>query len=241
MDLDKDQVIENSLLLRALLHDLVNPLSVIASTVSLLQEMGEYPPQSAMFIDKIQKAAQEQVDIIEKTKALRKYLAGQDPLPLKPLDLDDIFRNVARKLGSQLTHKNIHLSISIEEDEDALILGEKAGFETLVIEPLLSNAIRYSYPNSNVDVTAKRQKDLLELRIKDQGTGIPEKVLKNMFDIKSRLRKPDVDGNYGLGLSMPLLKYYLDRCGVGIRIESKEKELSPQKHGTEVVLICKAP
>lgn len=91
-----------------------------------------------------------------------------------------------------------------------------------VLRNLLDNAIKYSLPDSRpVEISAGLEKDgAVVVRVTDDGPGIPEADLANLFEPffrvdRSRSRK---SGGYGLGLS--ICKRILEAHGGGIAVEN---------------------
>ena len=235
-----DKSIENKLILRALLHDLANPLSLILNAVSCLEDGGPDMPPPQFFIEKIKKAALEQKSILDTTKALRALFNSDDLMQLSRINLDDVAAFTVERFQTSLDDKGVDLEFAIESEDDAFILAEPIGFQSIVMDALISNALRFSSRGAKVAIEAKRLGDRTEVRVRDMGVGMPRRVYDNLFDLHKRYRMPDLDGNLGLGLGLSLLQVYLERCGATIVVSSRFINDFPQNHGTEIVMSFRA-
>ena len=89
-----------------------------------------------------------------------------------------------------------------------------------IIINLVSNAVKYSPKDKDVDLNTARMHDKFFIEVKDRGIGIPEKDQKLMF---SRFfRASNVESIKGTGLGLTIVKRYLDIMGGKISFESKE-------------------
>jgi len=118
----------------------------------------------------------------------------------KQLLLSDILQEALRKLDIPLTHKKINIKL---DSKNYKILGDEKSLVDLMVL-LLDNAIKYSKPGGTVEVTSKKTDHQIQLKIRDEGTGISEEDLPHIFDRFYRAdksRSQDIPG-YGLGLSI---------------------------------------
>lgn len=73
---------------------------------------------------------------------------------------------------------------------------------TQVLINLLDNSLKYSSPDSPVEVVASIEADWLALEVADRGPGVPKQDLKRVFDKFYRIPIPEGAGGTGLGLSI---------------------------------------
>jgi two-component system sensor histidine kinase KdpD len=71
-----------------------------------------------------------------------------------------------------------------------------------VLVNLLDNAVKYSPPQSPIDLRARAAGAFLEIEVSDRGWGIPKEDLARVFDKFYRVRRPESIGGTGLGLSI---------------------------------------
>jgi signal transduction histidine kinase len=115
------------------------------------------------------------------------------------LDLAVLIRSVA----SGFAQRQPGIDIDLPED-DWRILADEAKVQTVLLN-LLENAFKYSTPESGpVRIRLQRDKDGVEIRVTDQGIGIPPADLKHILEPFYRVDKSrtKATGGYGLGLSL---------------------------------------
>jgi two-component system sensor histidine kinase KdpD len=87
-----------------------------------------------------------------------------------------------------------------------------------VLINLLDNALKYSPPDGIIELTAKIRENQLEIEVDDQGPGIPQESLKQVFNKFFRLsRKEDATGT---GLGLAISKGIVEAHGGTIRAEN---------------------
>ena len=86
-----------------------------------------------------------------------------------------------------------------------------------VIDNNISNAIKYSYENSKIDISLYMKEDKCHLSFKDYGVGI-----ENVNKIFSRYYREDTNkGGFGIGLN--IVKAIINEEGIDLRIDSTPK------------------
>jgi signal transduction histidine kinase len=95
----------------------------------------------------------------------------------------------------------------------------------IIIRNLINNAVKYSKTNSIISVETDKNKDSLQISIKDKGTGIDIELLN-----KLNKREPD-NQLVSNGMGLYLTKTYVNFLGADLTIESKENS------GTTAILI----
>lgn len=86
-----------------------------------------------------------------------------------------------------------------------------------VVTNLLINAAKYSLPTQKITVVLEEQNSLIKVCIADNGRGIPEKDLTNIFD---KYYKGQNSLHEGMGLGLYLTKHIIDTHGGHVSVES---------------------
>jgi signal transduction histidine kinase len=131
-------------------------------------------------------------------------------------DLVPVLREAAEALGEGPP------GVRLELTEPELLLEIDRDRIRTVLNNLLENAVKYSLPDSRpVEVRASRESGTVEVRVIDDGRGIPEADLGHLFEPffrvdRSRSKKT---GGYGLGLS--ICKRIMEAHGGSISVANK--------------------
>ncbi|MDM8536642.1 hybrid sensor histidine kinase/response regulator [Desulfobacterales bacterium HSG17] len=219
---------EQKELLHVLCHDLANPFNAMISVMSVAEDHSKFDSYKKDLLS----AAKSGIDIIKLVRDMRS-------LEDKKLNLinTSMLYSIAQSfflLGSLFTKKNIELVINI--DEDIEVIAEHSSFINSVLNNIFTNAIKFSYPNSKIIVSAEKKDQYAYLCIRDFGIGISENMVKNLFNISKNNSRPGTVGEEGTGFGMPIIKKFLRAYGGDIEIISTDESLNTGNHGTDVKL-----
>ncbi|ARI78632.1 sensor histidine kinase [Halobacillus mangrovi] len=90
-----------------------------------------------------------------------------------------------------------------------------------VIVNILENAILYSGPHSNVHVAVSNQAAEVEIKIKDDGPGVPEDALPHLFDRLYRVEKSRARELGGSGLGLSIVKEIVEMHGGSVKAKNE--------------------
>jgi two-component system OmpR family sensor kinase len=186
-------------------HELRTPVAILRgeAEVTLSREErspAEYRETLSVLRDESQRLAR----IVEDLFTLTRADAGQYPLNLRDAYLDELAGQALVRARSLAAAKNITLNSKLEPDLP--IHADEALLARMLLN-LLDNAIKYSPPNTTVELTCCRQGNCYAIGVTDQGQGISPEVQPRIFERffradKSRSRAETESGGAGLGLSI---------------------------------------
>lgn len=90
-----------------------------------------------------------------------------------------------------------------------------------ILRNLVSNAIKYSYRNSEVVIRAVDKGDCIEVSVIDHGVGMTEERLHKLFRIDAKLRVRGTEREQGTGLGLIVVHEFITQLGETIRVESE--------------------
>jgi signal transduction histidine kinase len=88
----------------------------------------------------------------------------------------------------------------------------------IVLNNIISNAIKYSSPNTQIDVNVRKSNKTVAIEICDYGIGIPTQDIENIFE--KFYRSSNVSNTTGIGLGLAIAKYFSEMNSSKINIES---------------------
>lgn len=136
-------------------------------------------------------------------------------LKKESFSLDEQIRDSILLLQNDWEKKNLDLDLSLEE---VSFTGDKHLLYQAWIN-LISNAIKYSDHNGEIKIVLKKE-DVIKVQIIDQGAGISEEDMQNIF---LRFYKSDKARNTaGTGLGLSIVKKIIDLHGGTIQVQSEE-------------------
>jgi signal transduction histidine kinase len=190
---------EKDRILRAVAHDLRNPIGGIEAVSGLMLAHGPTTSEQAEMISLIQNTCKDSLILINE---LLEAAEGHDTELTKKqwVDLNSLLTNNADLLQFKAQEKDQQILTELpEKHEEIFINREKIG---RVISNLISNAIKFSPPGTTILMRSVSSGDKTIISVSDQGIGIPDTIKDNIFDMFTTAKRPGTSGEkpFGLGL-----------------------------------------
>ena len=151
---------------RLLRHNLRNSLNVIQGRAGLLRDATEDPDQRHN-ADVIHQTSEELIRLSEKARTTERLLVPPSEVDTGPVDLADVARRTVEEFRERHPTEAFHLTAP---DSAPVQAGHEVG---TALEELLENALNYAGTHARIEVTVARRGDRTELRVADDGPGIP--------------------------------------------------------------------
>jgi len=201
----------------AVTHELKTPISVARLNLETLQK-------HSLDIEKQKKLIRMTLDETERLNNLTNnilissQLEGEDhTISMEDLDLSDLLRDCLRNFIHRFPDRNFSESI----DPDVDVKGDPLLLQ-LLINNLVENAIKYSPKEKSITCALHEHNGLAELRVIDEGTGIPPAEKKNIFKKFYRIGNEATRQTHGTGLGLYLCKKIADDHDAEIQVEDHE-------------------
>jgi len=163
-------------------HDLKSPLSAIIGYANLLEQYFSTLPEEKKiyYIQRIEQEGNKQLRFINKLLDLYRIESGAIDLELVNDRLDLLVKNCISTQEHVAAERNISIHFHVE-GEPLPISFDPLRMEQ-VISNILSNAIKFSSDDKDIDVYYKQDKRTAVVKICDNGPGIDEKEILHIFD-----------------------------------------------------------
>jgi two-component system phosphate regulon sensor histidine kinase PhoR len=135
------------------------------------------------------------------------------------LNISGIITNTVELLKNQGEAKEIQFQVDVPESLP-LIEADRSEMEQLFTN-LISNAIKYNVKRGKVLVSAKPNKNFLDIKVTDTGIGIDEENLPYIFDEFYRISGPKTRYTTGTGLGLTIVKKIVESHFGRIEVDSK--------------------
>ncbi len=200
-------------------HELRTPLTALEGFAELLLTRAVPPERAARFLRHIHVEARRLGRIVAELLDLSRLEVGVAPdLKREPLELAT---HVERQLE---LFAGVHPAHRFSWKAEGVLPALRADRDALdrVLQNLLSNAVKYSPRGGEVRVAARSAADgLVELRVEDEGVGIPTTELPRIFDKYVRIATQETTSVRGLGLGLSLVRALVEAHGGRIDVESE--------------------
>lgn len=194
-------------------HDFKTPLSIIRNyseaIIDGLIDADESKKYSKEIIEEVDKLNVLVLDILE----LSKLQEGAYKLDKSYFSLYTFLSSCINKFIYKAQNKNIIMNLNFQIDnKEIYVYADKVALER-VLYNFIDNAIKFSTVNSIIEISSKYNNDDIIVSVKDNGFGIEEKMLDEIWN---RYYKHSKSGGMGLGLPIcsEILKLHNFEYGV---------------------------
>lgn len=188
---------------RTLTHELKSPISAIRGAAEILETPELPAAQRERFLRNVRDETERMKSLVDRMLELSE-LESRRALPeLRKLAIAPILQSVLDAHAAQLSHRALRCELVSPEPElevrgDAVLL-------QLALSNLLENAVEFSPRDGKLTVRCERRDDRIQLRIEDEGPGIPEYARERVFERFYSLTRPDT-GKKSTGLGLNLVR-----------------------------------
>jgi signal transduction histidine kinase len=198
-------------------HDLRTPLSTVLGFTELLLDDEELTPAQRELGQRVDRAARSMTTLTE--ELVETVIVGASPLRSTPVDLLLVVKDVITR--HQLLHPprgvRVVLDRDLAGDAPVIVQGDEAKLERL-LDNLVSNALKFSPDDGIVHVSVSRDAQHAEIRVRDDGPGLPAEQLDAIFSPFHRA--PGAAAVPGVGLGLTIVKQITERHGGRVHAES---------------------
>jgi two-component system, OmpR family, sensor histidine kinase ArlS len=199
-------------------HELRTPVSILEGHLSLLNRWGKKDP--AILDESLEASLQELTrlkklinDLLELTRAENsRTILGEDA------NITVCIKQAVKNL--EIVHPEFQFKMELDREIPLVAISEQHLQQILII--LLDNAIKYSKDNKFIEISAKREENVVSLYVTDKGIGIPPEHISEVFNRFYRIDKARSRENGGTGLGLAIAKRIVERYYGTISIESNE-------------------
>jgi len=213
---------KKSELMMAVAHDIRAPLAALKSCLQVILDgyLQNDPAKERELLQRVTVRIDDQLTFVNK-------LLDFSPIAINSKKMRKInFSEVVHKGIDLMSHlaktKKIDIKI-LKEAKELPIFGDE---ELLIraLTNLIGNSIKYSPPGSRIWIANHCNNGNIELMLKDNGVGIPEDELPNIFEVLFRGQKAKSQKEHGAGLGLSIVKEVIQIHHGKIRAKSKKNE-----------------
>jgi two-component system sensor histidine kinase KdpD len=183
-------------LINSISHDLRTPLVSIIGVLSSLREEGMGLDDAARrnLIQVATEEAEKLNHLITNLLDVSRIEAGAIRISRQSSDVQDIVGVALEQSGNR--------PIKIDIPAELPFVSVDFGLIVQALVNILDNALKYSPPDSPIDISGRQVAQQVEIVVADRGIGIPPEDLQRVFDKFYRVHRPDNVTGTGLGLSI---------------------------------------
>lgn len=210
---------EKSTLLGTAAHDLKNPLFGIRALSEIVLETESLSPKSERKLNLIRESADETLHLIDELLATAASSA-QSSVDPEPVDVTALTQWVVRSFDPHAERKKQTLHYSVDAASPCVVEGDKRKLREAITN-LVSNALKYSPPESEVEVVVASENGEVRVSVIDEGPGLSETDRQRMFAPFQRLTPEPTGGEGSSGLGLYIVKQIAELHEGRVEVESE--------------------
>lgn len=203
-------------------HELRTPLTLLRGYIDVFEEEldGKLDEEMTGFMHKMKAAAQQLAAFTGNVLNVARFENNQLFLTLQDEQWPPLLQSAVADMELRARVRGINLNLRIDDNLPTVGVDAMSIYE--VVSNLLDNAIKYSDTGTTIAISTHLTKDnLIETVVRDNGRGIPESAIPNLFDkfYRDHHNRSQVGGT---GMGLYLCKAIVTAHGGHIWVQSKE-------------------
>jgi len=196
--------------LAVLAHELRNPLAPLRTGLDMLIRRQAGGPASARTLGIMDRQLEHMVRLIDDLLDISRISRGSLELKKERVDLATLVRSTSESAAHLFERRSQPLAIDvpevIEADVDPVRVAQ-------ILTNLLHNAAKFTPDGRDIRVELRRDGEKAVIRVVDSGAGMPRDQLERVFDMFTRVVRPGVAAEGGLGIGLALARRLAEMHG----------------------------
>lgn len=203
-------------------HDLRGPFGNIEMMTKMLQAKSLPQEQQSRFYEMILKSCQNSKSIINDLLELARF-EQEAPCSLMPTDLSSLIEDVEKEWQIKLKDSR---RLKVQTATKPLLVNLDEGKFQRVLHNLISNAVKFTQDNGNININLLQSDRNILLNISDDGIGIPDDIKPHLFEPFSKAGRAGVRGEHSVGLGLSITRKLVEMQQGTIEVESLQQGTS---------------
>jgi signal transduction histidine kinase len=194
-------------------HELRTPINAILGFSEMIGMRLLGPDIGDAYLERvglIRTSAQLLIKLVNDLLDLEKIDSGHSKLVLEPFNVSELIDSCFTMIASEAARKHLRLS-KYPPKAAAEFIGDRRVVQQVLLN-LIGNAVKYVDEGDAISVAWEIQGEELRISVKDSGPGIPDGVMKNIFEpfqtADSEIRRPNSGGGLGLSICRKLVQLH---------------------------------
>lgn len=200
-------------------HELKTPIASISGFAeTMLSEKVDNKEEIREFSQIIYNEARRLTDLINDLFELSRIESDAEQIPKQVVDIGSVIAETVKLVKKKPGTDNYRINFA-KPLEPVLVSTDYNSVVQIIIN-LLDNAVKYSEPEAEIDITLKEGPEEIIVSVTDKGEGIPEKDLNRIFERFYRVDQTRSRKTGGTGLGLSIVKHLTEQMGGSVGVES---------------------
>jgi signal transduction histidine kinase len=198
-------------------HEMRTPLTAIQGSSELMGRYNLSEEKRKQMTDMINQESKRLARMIQTFLDVERLSDGQMELKHEQFTAKELVEACLQRVRPLGERKNIRVSTG----ELAGILEGDRELMEYAIYNLMTNAVKYSGPGTEVTVACRTEGDRLRLSVEDQGIGMDAKELRQIFQKFYRTKRAEASGEKGTGIGLSIVEQIVQHHGGKMEVTSQ--------------------
>jgi two-component system sensor histidine kinase CpxA len=184
-------------------HELCSPIARVQVALGILEQRADEKQRA--YVEDVREEVQQMSSLVNELLSFSKAGLREKEIRLTPVPLEP----VVRKVVERETGGSSRIVVSIPEGTTAMA---EAELLTRAVANLVRNALRYGGDSGRVEISGCIDNDRVLLAVADEGPGVPEDKLQQIFDPFFRVESSRSRDTGGIGLGLAIVNTCVQGC-----------------------------
>ena len=205
-------------------HQLRTPLSAIKWVLKMILDgdSGKLNKEQEKLLFKGYRSNERIINLVNDMLNVSRIEEGRFGYSFGRENFEEALKIVVDSLDNQVKERNLSLEIKKTKNIPLVYMDKQKMI--LVLQNIIENSVKYTPENGKIEIILEVGKRFLNVSIKDNGVGIPEKDISKLFTKFFRAENVIRMQTEGSGLGLFMVKNIIEKHGGDISVKSKEGE-----------------
>lgn len=201
-------------------HDLRGPVNTLNGLVNVakIYMSTDRIKQASGMVDKMTDSVEHLIKLLDTLLNWALNQRGHFPYAPEELSVKSLVDELLEMSKEMTLSKNIDLTSSIKDD--VKVFADRNSTST-ILRNLVSNAIKFTNNDGQITIDAFVESQNGVIKVYDNGVGIPEEKLNQLFNLNENVSTRGTSGESGLGLGLQLVYEFIQLNKGKIEVESE--------------------
>jgi CheY-like chemotaxis protein len=215
----QEATLAKSRFLASMSHELRTPLNAILGFAMLLRKKPERSQEDRDHLDRIHRAGEHLLGLINEVLSISKIEAGKLTLNMGPFALRGMVGSIAEMIGVRTHEKGLDLEVHVAPEVPDAVEGDEGKLRQVLIN-LLGNAVKFTSVGT-ISLSITQEDDRTRFEVRDTGAGISPQERDSLFGAFAQT-EAGRRSREGTGLGLHISQAMVQLMGGEIRVESEQ-------------------
>lgn len=202
-------------------HELKTPIFAAQGFVeTLLDGAVDDPAVRDRFLNKASKSLEGLNVLVQDLIALSQLETGESKMEMADFDIVVLIKDVIEQLEDKAAKRHTVIKLIANDSKKYIVHADKFRIQQVLVN-LVVNAIKYGKDSGLVEIVLDKEKNHLQISVKDDGFGIAPEHLSRLFERFYRVDKSRSKEGGGTGLGLAIVEQIIEAHNSHIQVSSK--------------------